>query len=65
MKLIWLSFILDTAQWVQEKVSKFKRSHATTIARVIDGKIFKEGDQILIGGNANYIPLCRKHYKVD
>jgi len=36
---------------------------ATTIARVIDGKIVKEGDQILIGGNSNYIPLCRKHYK--
>lgn len=45
------------------EVQKVAFNKATTIARVIDGKIVKEGDQILIGGNANYIPLCRKHYK--
>ncbi|MCT4606818.1 MAG: thymidine kinase [Marinisporobacter sp.] len=35
---------------------------ATTNARVVDGKIVKDGEQIQIGGNELYIPLCRKHY---
>ncbi|QEK12465.1 thymidine kinase [Crassaminicella thermophila] len=35
---------------------------ATTNARVINGKIVKDGDQIQIGGNELYVPLCRKHY---
>lgn len=35
---------------------------ATMIARVEDGKIVKQGDQIVIGGNEMYVSLCRKHY---
>ncbi|QXM06322.1 thymidine kinase [Crassaminicella indica] len=35
---------------------------ATTNARVINGKIIKDGEQIQIGGNELYVPLCRKHY---
>ena len=35
---------------------------ATMVARVVDGKIVKQGDQIVIGGNDMYISLCRKHY---
>ncbi|MDD2215317.1 MAG: thymidine kinase [Eubacteriales bacterium] len=35
---------------------------ATMVARVIDGKIVKTGDQIVIGGNDMYVSLCRKHY---
>ncbi|MCT4617924.1 MAG: thymidine kinase [Marinisporobacter sp.] len=35
---------------------------ATTNARVVDGKIVKDGEQIQIGGNELYVPLCRKHY---
>ncbi|TCO68930.1 thymidine kinase [Marinisporobacter balticus] len=35
---------------------------ATTNAKMIDGKIVKAGEQIQIGGNELYIPLCRKHY---
>lgn len=31
-------------------------------ARVVDGKVVKEGEQILIGGNESYIALCRKHW---
>lgn len=31
-------------------------------ARVLDGRIVKEGNQIQIG-NEQYISLCRKHYK--
>lgn len=35
---------------------------ATMVARVIDGKIVKQGEQIMVGGNDMYISLCRKHY---
>lgn len=32
-------------------------------ARVIEGKIVREGEQVMLGGNETYISLCRKHYK--
>ena len=32
-------------------------------ARIIDGKVVTNGEQIQIGGNESYISLCRKHYK--
>ena len=35
---------------------------ATMTARVVDGKIIKEGAQIAVGGNDMYVSLCRKHY---
>lgn len=35
---------------------------ATMAARVIDGKIVREGEQILVGGEDIYVSLCRKHY---
>lgn len=35
---------------------------ATMVARVVDGKIVKQGEQIVIGGNDMYVSLCRKHY---
>ncbi|PQK80370.1 thymidine kinase [Pantoea ananatis] len=28
-----------------------------------DGKPFREGEQVVIGGNERYISVCRKHYK--
>ena len=36
---------------------------ATFNARVQDGHIVREGEQILLGGNSRYISLCRKHWK--
>ena len=36
---------------------------ATMVARVEDGKLVKEGKQIIVGGNNMYVSLCRKHYK--
>ena len=36
---------------------------ATFNARVHDGKIVREGEQILLGGNSQYISLCRRHWK--
>lgn len=35
---------------------------ATMVARIVDGKIIKTGEQIQVGGNEMYISLCRKHY---
>lgn len=35
---------------------------ATMVARVVDGKFVKTGEQIMIGGNDMYVSLCRKHY---
>lgn len=35
---------------------------ATMVARVVDGKFVKTGEQIMVGGNDLYVSLCRKHY---
>ncbi len=35
---------------------------ATMVARVVNGKFVKTGQQIVVGGNDMYISLCRKHY---
>lgn len=35
---------------------------ATMVARVVDGNIVKQGEQVVIGGNDLYVSLCRKHY---
>ncbi len=31
-------------------------------ARLSGGKVIKEGEQVLLGGNESYIALCRKHW---
>lgn len=35
---------------------------ATMVARLVNGNIVKQGEQIVIGGNDMYVSLCRKHY---
>ncbi|MBO6894191.1 MAG: thymidine kinase [Roseibium sp.] len=36
---------------------------ATMVARLDgEGRIVEEGDQVVIGGNETYVPLCRKHW---
>ncbi|MDR0357011.1 MAG: thymidine kinase [Clostridiales Family XIII bacterium] len=35
---------------------------ATMVARVINDKFVRVGDQIMVGGNESYVSLCRKHY---
>ncbi|MFH1727158.1 MAG: thymidine kinase [Pseudomonadota bacterium] len=35
---------------------------ATMNARIVDGKVTSEGEQIQIGGNESYIALCSRHY---
>ena len=34
------------------------------IARFADGKIVREGAQIMLGSNESYVALCRKHFKI-
>lgn len=36
---------------------------ATMNLRMHDGKAVYHGEQIQIGGNESYLPVCRKHYK--
>lgn len=33
-------------------------------ARIIDGKMITDGEQIQLGGNESYTSLCRLHYKL-
>ncbi|MDO4459957.1 MAG: thymidine kinase [Clostridia bacterium] len=37
-----------------------RRAHFN--ARVSDGKLVREGEQVLLGGNESYVALCRKHF---
>ena len=36
---------------------------ATCNARIHDGRVVKDGQQILLGGNESYVSLCRKHWR--
>ena len=38
-----------------------RRAHFN--ARVCNGKIVRDGEQIMMGGNESYVALCRRHYK--
>ena len=35
---------------------------ATMVAKIVDGKFVKQGEQVMVGGNDMYVSLCRKHY---
>jgi thymidine kinase len=37
---------------------------ATYNARICNGKVVKEGEQVMLGGNESYTALCRKHWKM-
>lgn len=37
--------------------------HAHFNARILNGQIVTEGEQVQLGGNESYTALCRKHYK--
>lgn len=54
--LAWADTIeeLKTICWCGRK--------ATMNARLVDGKVVHQGEQIQIGGNESYIALCRDHF---
>jgi len=56
----WLMAWADTIEEV--KTICWCGKKATCNARVIDGKVAREGEQIVLGGNESYVSLCRKHW---
>ncbi len=56
----WLMAWADTIEEV--KTICWCGRKAICTARVVDGHVVKEGDQILLGGSSQYVSLCRKHF---
>jgi len=56
----WLMAWADTIEEV--KTICWCGKKALCNARVVDGRVVKEGDQILLGGSSQYVSLCRKHF---
>ena len=57
----WLMAWADTIEEI--KTVCWCGRKATCNARVVDGKVAREGEQILLGGNESYVALCRRHWK--
>ena len=56
--------LLELADTIEEiKTICWCGRKATFNARVQNGRIVREGEQILLGGNSQYISLCRRHWK--
>jgi thymidine kinase len=55
--LAWADSIeeIKTVCWCGKK--------ATYNARLSNGRVVKEGEQVLLGGNESYTALCRRHWK--
>ncbi len=56
----WLMAWADTIEEI--KTICWCGRKATCNARVVNGQVVKEGDQIVLGGSGQYVSLCRKHY---
>lgn len=57
-------YLLLLAEKIEEikTICWFCEKKATMNLRVHDGQPVYEGEQIFIGGNESYYPVCRKHY---
>lgn len=58
----WLLSWADTIEEI--KTICWCGRKATCNARVSGGRVVKEGDQILLGGNDQYVSLCRRHWRL-
>lgn len=56
----WLMAWADTIEEV--KTICWCGKKAICNARLFNGRVVKEGEQIVLGGNESYISLCRKHW---
>ena len=56
----WLLAWADTIEEV--KTICWCGKKATCNARVAGGRVIKEGEQVMLGGNESYVSLCRKHW---
>lgn len=59
----YLMTIADQIEEIKTICFECKNKKAIINARIIDGKIIMEGNQVIIGGNESYVPLCRKCFK--
>ena len=57
----WLLTLSDTIEEV--KTICWCGRKAIMNARIQEGRVVKEGEQIVLGGNDRYISLCRQHWK--
>ncbi|MCR5054895.1 MAG: thymidine kinase [Lachnospiraceae bacterium] len=56
--------LLEVADKIEEvKTVCWCGRKATCNARIFNGKIVRDGEQVFMGGNESYIALCRKHFK--
>ena len=57
--------LLEIADKIEEvKTVCWCGSKATHNARIFNGKIVRDGAQVLMGGNESYVALCRKHFNM-
>ena len=56
----WLLAWADTIEEV--KTICWCGKKATCNARILDGRVVKDGAQVMLGGNESYVSLCRKHW---
>ena len=56
----WLMAWADTIEEI--KTVCWCGRKATTNARLMNGRVVKSGEQIVLGGNESYVALCRKHW---
>jgi len=56
----WLLAWADTIEEV--KTICWCGKKATCNAHVQNGRVVKEGEQVMLGGNESYVSLCRKHW---
>jgi len=57
----WLMAWADTIEEV--KTICWCGKKATFNARIVDGRVAKTGEQIVLGGSESYTSLCRKHWQ--
>ncbi len=57
----WLLAWADTIEEV--KTICWCGKKAICNARIMNGTVIKQGDQILLGGNSQYVSLCRRHWQ--
>jgi len=56
----WLLAWADTIEEI--KTVCWCGRKATCNARIVDGRVAKSGEQIVLGGNESYVALCRRHW---
>ena len=57
--------LLEIADKIEEvKTVCWCGRKATNNARISDGRIVRDGNQVVMGGNESYTSLCRRHFKL-